>query len=131
MSSRRQLLEEIYADWSQGDYSRTDLLHGEFELAFAADFLEAGEFQGQADVSRGWLGWLTQWSLWRTTPLEYFEQEDRVGVRVEAEGVSKSTGMTLSQASGNLWLFRDGLPFRLTIYARADNLLAELGLESP
>jgi ketosteroid isomerase-like protein len=129
--ARRALLEEIYADWTRGDYSRTDLLHPEFELVFARDFLDEGAFRGTDDAAVGWQGWLSQWSLWRTTPLEYLEQTgDLVAVRIEVEGVSKSTGMKLKQESGNLWTFRDGMPFRLTIYARVDTLLEDLAARS-
>jgi ketosteroid isomerase-like protein len=126
----RELLDEIYADWARSEYARTDWMHPDFELVFAPGFLDEGEFQGKDDVSRGWRDWLAQWSWWTATALEYIEAGDRIGVRIQVDGVSKSTGMSLSQESGNLWEFRDGQPFRVTLYTRASTLLEDLAAES-
>jgi ketosteroid isomerase-like protein len=129
--SKRAQLEEIYADWSRGDYSRTDYLHPEFELVFARDFLDEGAFRG-ADATRGWQDWMSQWSSWCTTPLEYLtETAHEMAVRIQVDGVSRSTGLELTQESGNLWVFRDALPSRVTIYAQVATLLQDLPGDSP
>lgn len=129
--AEKALLEEIYADWSRGNYRRTDYLHDDFELVYGRDFLDEGEFHGQDESGRGWREWLAQWSSWTATPLEYFEAGDRIAVRIEVRGVSKSTGMTLTQESGNIWEFREGLPSRVTLYTRIATLLEDLRGESP
>jgi ketosteroid isomerase-like protein len=128
---RHSALAEIYADWSRGEYRRTDYLHPQFELVFARDFLDEGAFRG-ADATRGWQGWLSQWSLWRTIPLEYLEPAgDKITVRIRVEGINRSTGMELSQESGNVWEFRDDMPFRLTIYAQLETLREDFPAASP
>jgi ketosteroid isomerase-like protein len=125
------VLREIYGDWEQGNFRRTDYLARDYELVFGRDFLDEGKFRGDEDVSRGWRAWLDQWASWRAIPLEYLEVDDRIAVRILVEGISKSTGMALTQESGNVFEFRDGLPWRITLYTRAATMLEDLGLESP
>lgn len=120
------LLREVYADWEQGNFRRTDYFDPEYELVYARDFLDEGEFHGPEEASRGWRRWLEEWEWWRVIPLEYIEAGDRIGVKVLVEGVSKSTGMTLTQESGNLFEFRDGRPCRITLYTRSETLLEDL-----
>ena len=128
----RELLDGIYAEWARSEYARTDWMHPDFELVFAPGFLDEGEFRGVDEASRGWLGWMGQWTTWRTIPERFIELDDgRIAVLCQLEGVSRTTGMELSQAGGNLWEFADGVPRRLVIYAHARDLLQDLGIDSP
>src|SRR4051794_29314578 len=102
----RELLEQIYALWGNGDYTRTDFLHPEFELSFADGFLDTGVFQGAAEAWRGWRGWLEQWEEWRYEPTQYMPLEDgRVAVLIDMRGVSRTTGVKLEASAANLWEF--------------------------
>jgi ketosteroid isomerase-like protein len=123
-------LHEIYADWTRGDYSRTDLLHPDFQLEFAEDFLDDGVFEGIEAAGRGWEQWTSQWASWRTTPGRFIDLGDRLLVLIRVNGIAKASGMELSQASANLWEFRDGLPSRLVIYAHEARALRDHGIES-
>jgi ketosteroid isomerase-like protein len=123
-------LQQIYADWERGDYSRTDLLHPEFQLEFAQDFLDEGVFKGIEAASRGWAQWSGEWATFRTTPGRFIELGARVLVLIRVDGVAKASGLELSQASANLWEFRDGLPSRLVIYAHEAHALRDNGIES-
>jgi len=110
------LLREIYADWSRSDYTRTDCYHPDFELVFAPDFLDEGAFRGLEEAGRGWRGWFSQWSSWITSPERYVELGDgRIAAIVHIHGVSRTTGLELSQQGGNVWEFDDGLARRLVI----------------
>jgi ketosteroid isomerase-like protein len=124
------VLRQIYGDWERGNFRRTDYLARDYEFVFARDFLDGGRFRGDEDVSRAWRAWVDQWASWRVIPLEYLEVGDRIGVRILVEGISKSSGMTLTQESGNVFDFRDGLPWRITVYTRSETMLEDLGLES-
>jgi hypothetical protein len=127
---RMALVREILADWEQGNFGRTDWFTPDYELVFARDFLDSGEYQGFDDVSRGWHTWLDQWSSWRVIPLEFHDVGDRIGVRIRVEGISKSTGIALSQESGTVFDYRDGVPCRITIYTRWQTMFEDLGLEA-
>ena len=129
---RVALLREIYADWGSGDYSKGHYLHPEFELVMGPGFLEEGTFSGQKDAWRGWKNWLDQWASWTYKAVGQVELEDgRIAVFIDIDGVSKTSGLELSQKSANVWDFEDGLAKRCTVYAHRDDLTRELGIKSP
>jgi ketosteroid isomerase-like protein len=127
---RMELLREVLAEWEQGDFRRTDCFTPDYEFVFARDFLDSAEYRGVEDVSRGWHTWLDQWSFWRVIPLEFYPADDRIGVRIMVEGTSKSSGLALSQESGTVFDFRDGVPCRITVYTRWQTMFEDLGLEA-
>lgn len=130
--ARIAVIEQMYAEWGGGDYSNGDLLHPDYELVFARGFLDEGAHSGWQAAWQGWKGWLDQWASWDYHPIEYIEVDDnRIGVLVDIDGVAKSTGMPLEVKTGNLWEFEDGLVRRLTLYAHREDMLRELGLDSP
>ena len=124
-------LREIYADWGRGDYSRSDYLHPEFELVYGSDFLDEGSFKGLAAASEGWRGWLQQWSSWTARDLDYKALGDQILVLIEVRGVGISTGLELATLSANVWQFRDGKPFRVTLYTHPETPLREAGIDAP
>lgn len=129
--SRRTLLDEIYAAWGQGDYSRSDFLHPDYELVFASGFLDTGVFKGWTEAWRGWKEWLDQWESWRYVPTRYIElDEDRIAVFIDMQGVNRTTGLELASDSANLWEFEDGLVRRLTLYAHREDMIEQLGLDA-
>jgi ketosteroid isomerase-like protein len=125
------LVRRIYADWGKGDYSNADYLHPEFELAFAPGFLDEGVFKGQSEAWRGWRDWLEQWETWTYEVRRFLDLGDgRVAVFIDMRAVAKTTGMELNLNTGNLVEIEDSLARRVRLYARADDMLRELGLES-
>ena len=130
MSKETDLLEGIYAEWGRGDYSRGEFLDPEFELTFAPGFLDEGVFTGPAEAWRGWREWLEQWESWNYEVTRYEELDDgRIAAFVHITGVAKSTGMKLEFHSANLWELHDGLARRVRLYAHAEDMLRELGLD--
>ena len=95
-------------------------------------FLEEGTFSGPKEAWRGWKNWLDQWSSWTYKAVGQLELEDgRIAVFIDIDGVSKTSGLELSQKSANVWDFEDGLAKRCTVYAHRDDLTRELGIKSP
>ena len=131
-NAERELIERVYSEWGRGDYSSGEFLHPDFELVFAPGFLEEGVHRGPRAAWRGWKDWLDQWSSWEYVPVEWIELgEGRLGVVIDIDGVSRSTGMPLALQSANLWQIDDGLVRRLVIYAHREDMIRELGIESP
>jgi ketosteroid isomerase-like protein len=126
---RVEKLKELYADWGRGDYSRTDFLHPEFELMYGSDFLDEGDYKGQAEAARGWQQWLSQWSFWSSTATGYEVVGERVLVLIDVKGIAKSSGIELGYSSANVWEFRDGMPWRLTLFTQPETARRELGLD--
>jgi ketosteroid isomerase-like protein len=121
------LLHEVFTDWEAGNFRRTDYFDPDFEVVFARDFLDEGVFHGPDEATRGWRMWLAQWASWRVVALDYTDLHDgRICVRIRVEGISKSTGVKLQQESGNLFEFRDGRPYRITLYTRYETLSEDL-----
>jgi ketosteroid isomerase-like protein len=126
----RALLEEVYAAWGRGDYSRGEFLHPDFEMTFATGFLDTGVFRGRREAWRGWKEWLDQWETWQYTPTRCIElADDTIAVFIDMRGVSRTTGLELESDSGNLWEFEDGLVRRLTLYAHREDMTRQLGLD--
>ena len=126
------VLEEVYADWGSGDYSKSHYLHPDFELVLAPGFLEEGTFLGREAAWRGWKNWLDQWASWRYKPVGQVDLDDgRIAVFIDIEGVSKTTGLELSQHAANLFEFEDGLVKRCVAYAHRDDMTRELGIDPP
>jgi ketosteroid isomerase-like protein len=131
MTSGIELLERIYSEWGRGDYSSGEFLHPEFELTFAPGFLDEGTFEGPAETWRGWREWLEQWETWNYEVTRYQELDDgRVAAFLHITGVAKSTGMKLEFHSANLWELDDGLARRCRLYAHAEDMQRELGLDA-
>jgi len=129
-SHDQQLLEEVYADWGRGDYSRSDYVHPEFELVFAPGFLEEGTFRGPAEAWRGWRNWLDQWDSWQYEVERYIDLPDgRIAALIDIRGVAKGTGIPLAFRSANVWTVEDGRVRAVRIYARREDMLRECGLD--
>ena len=125
-----ELLEEIYALWGRGDYSRGDFLHHDFTLVITSSLLDEGVYTGPREAWRGWHAWLSQWSSWEYDPKEFVELDDgRIAVLIDIRGISRSTGIELAAESGNVWEFEGGLVRRLDLYARREDMLRDLGLD--
>lgn len=130
--SELALLRRIYAQWGAGDYSAGEFLHPEFELTFAPGFLQEGTYNGVAAAWPAWRDWLAEWSSWTYDPVRWIDAGDgRIGVLIDIDGVSRTTGMELLMHGGNLWEFDGELIRRLTLYSHHDDLLRDLGLGSP
>ena len=131
MSDREiRLLEQIYAEWGRGDYSRGDFLHPDIEMRLTDDFLDTtGVYKGVREVWRGWRAWIDQWESWEYTPTRMMELGNgRIVAFIDLHGIGR-TGLEVESSGGNVWEFEGGLVKRLTVYAHREEMLRELGLE--
>jgi ketosteroid isomerase-like protein len=125
------IARRIYERWGKGDYSSAELLHPEFELAFAPGFLDEGVFKGQAEAWRGWRDWLDQWKTWTYDVRRFLDLGDgRVAVFIHMRAVAKTTEMELNFNTANLLEIEDGLARRVRLYAHAEDMMRELGLDA-
>jgi hypothetical protein len=125
-----ELLREIYSYWAKGDFRPTHFVQPDLELVYGSDFMEEGSYKGLAEVSVGWRVWLSGWKHWSASATEYIPVGDRVLVFIDVHGVAKTSGVEMERMSANVWEFRDGLASKITLYARRETALHDLGLDA-
>jgi ketosteroid isomerase-like protein len=124
--SDREKLEVLYAEWAQGDYSRSDIFDPEMEMESIglAEPMHAESYEEFVDLMRGWLG---AWGKPLTIEAdEMIESGDRILVLVRWKGHGKESGVEMEAPGAHLWTFRDGLVVRYQVFRDRDEARAAL-----
>jgi ketosteroid isomerase-like protein len=124
--SDREKLEVLYAEWAQGDYSRSDIFDPEMEMESIglAEPMHAESYEEFVDLMRGWLG---AWGKPLTIEAdEMIESGDRILVLVRWKGHGKESGVAMEAPGAHLWTFRDGLVVRYQVFRDRDEARAAL-----
>jgi ketosteroid isomerase-like protein len=100
-------LEQIYAEWARGDFTRNDLFATDVE--FVTDFPERVTYHGHDGLRRGWFDFLSAWNDF-TVDLERIipAGDDRYVALVGLSGRGKESGVPIEGNGANLIRFRDG-----------------------
>ena len=129
MPEQLEKLEELYEEWSRGDYSRSDLFAPEIKMkSFGmAESIGADSYDEFVDVMRGWLG---AWERPLTVSAEKFiESGDRILVLIAWLGRGKGSGVQIEGQGAHLWKFREGLAVCCGVYRDRDEARAALEAE--
>ena len=128
MSENLDLVRSIYADWRQGEFSRTDWADPEIEFAIVGG-PDPGKWHGLSGMAEGWRGWLSAWDDYGAEVDEYRELDDgRFLVLGRIGGRGKTSGVDVETEFANLMEVRDGAVFALTLYTPRRAAFADLGL---
>jgi ketosteroid isomerase-like protein len=132
MSANLDLVRSIYADWEQGDLSRSDWADPEIELVWA-DGPDPGSWHGLAGMAESVGDHFSPWEELRAEAEEYRALDgERILVLDHRSGYGKTSGVDLAHVlthGGTVWHLRDGKVTRLVLYFDRDRALADLGLE--
>ena len=124
------MLESVYADWAQGDYSRVEFFAPEIEFAYSSDFPDPTVFTGLDGLAEGWRRWLREWDDVRVAAERFVDLGERVLVEIVLTGSGKGSGAQMREGGANLWTFRDdGKAVRLEIFAQRDSARRAAGLD--
>jgi ketosteroid isomerase-like protein len=116
----REKLEALYAEWAQGDYSRSDIFHPEMKIeGFGiGDPMQADDYEGFVDVMRNWL---SAWERPFTVEVdELIGSGDRILALIRWKGRGKGSGAEMEATGAHLWTFRDGLVVHYAVYRDRD-----------
>jgi ketosteroid isomerase-like protein len=119
-------LKQLYEEWGQGDYSRSDIFDQRMvmETFGLAEPMHADSFEEFVDEMRKWLG---AWGRPLTIDAdEMVESGDRILVLIRWKGHGRGSGVAVEAAGAHLWTLRDGLVVRFEVYRDRDEARAAL-----
>ena len=131
MSENLDLVRSIYADWEDGDFSRTDWANPGLQVMFV-DGPTPGTTQLDG-MARRWGEVLDAWDDVRTEAFEFREIDDkRVFVHMRWSGRGRASGVDIAKTGStgaNVFHIDDGRVTRLMVYFSGRRALTDLGLE--
>jgi ketosteroid isomerase-like protein len=122
----REKLEALYAEWAQGDYSRSDIFDPGMvmETFGLAEPMRADSYEEFVAQMRAWLG---AWGRPLTIEAEeLIGSGDRILALVRWKGHGKGSGAEIEAEGAHLWTFRDGLVVHYGVYRDRDEARAAL-----
>jgi ketosteroid isomerase-like protein len=106
-------LEQIYAEWARGDFTRNDLFADDVE--FVTDLPERVTYHGHEGLQRGWFGFLSAWTGFKVELERVIPAGDgRYVTLVGLSGRGKESGVPIEGDGANMIRFRDG---KITYFA--------------
>jgi ketosteroid isomerase-like protein len=127
--TEREKLEQLYAEWARGDYSRDDIWDPDVEM----DTFGMGELmraRGRDAVASTLGDWLSAWERPLIIELdELVQRGDRILALMRWRGKGKESGVEMEAPGAHLWTFRDGLIVRFDVYRDRDEARAALESE--
>ncbi len=127
--TEREKLEQLYAEWARGDYSRGDIWDADVEM----DTFGMGEpmrASGRDAVATTLADWLSAWERPLVIELDELAQRgDRILALIRWRGRGKESGVQMEATGAHLWTFRDGLIVRFDVYRDRDDARAALESE--
>jgi ketosteroid isomerase-like protein len=127
--TEREKLEQLYAEWARGDYSRSDVWDPDVEM----DTFGMGEpmrASGRDAVAATLGDWLSAWERPLVIELdELVQRGDRILALMRWRGRGKESGVQMEAPGAHLWTFRDGLIVRFDVYRDRDEARAALESE--
>jgi ketosteroid isomerase-like protein len=117
-SSDLDRLKAVYADWSRGDFTRSDFMHREIEGRTHGSWPDArSDANGIEELAAGTGGFLAAWERPFTIEAEeYLHEGDRFLVLIRWHGRGKESGVQTEAEGAHLWTFRGGLAVRFETY---------------
>jgi ketosteroid isomerase-like protein len=102
-----ELLEQIYAEWAHGDFTRNDLFATDVE--FVTDFPERVTYHGHEGLQRGWFDFLSAWENFKVDLEKIVPAgDDRYVVLVHLSGRGRESGVPIEGDGANTVEFCDG-----------------------
>lgn len=127
--TERENLEQLYAEWARGDYSRGDIWDPDVEM----DTFGMGEpmrASGRDAVAATLADWLSAWERPLVIELdELVQRGDRILALMRWRGRGKESGVQMEATGAHLWTFRDGLIVRFDVYRDRNDARAALESE--
>jgi ketosteroid isomerase-like protein len=111
-----------------------DLLAETFALDFVwdmskfRDWPEEQTYEGLAGARVFIHDWLEAWDDWELEVEALHDAGDKVAAIVRQRGVSKTSGLPVDMAFGQVWTIRDGKQARMEMYADPIEALEAVGL---
>ncbi len=122
-------LEQLYAEWARGDYSRGDIWDPDVEM----DTFGMGEpmrASGRDAVAATLADWLSAWERPLVIELdELVQRGDRILALMRWRGRGRGSGVQMEAPGAHLWTFRDGLIVGFDVYRDRDDARAALESE--
>jgi ketosteroid isomerase-like protein len=121
-----EIVQSIFASWTEGDFSSADWADPEIEFRSIAEY---GETHGVAAMAKRWRGWLTAFEHFSSHAEEYLEAGDRVLVMTRFRGAGRGSDAPIGDFPGAcLFTLREGKVVRLVLFTDRREALEAAGL---
>jgi ketosteroid isomerase-like protein len=129
-----QLIEtarEIVRMWNDDDLEAAiNLVDPKAELSFQETLFPGLEhsYRGHDGFRKWWRDAKEPFEYWRSEPLDFIREGDKVVAPVHFEAKGIGSGATVEMDLANLWTFRDGLIVRFEAYLSLERALEAAGI---
>jgi hypothetical protein len=127
------LARSIFDAWERSDFSNTDWASPGIEFGFG-DGPDPQRWTGTAGMAEGWFAFERSWGNLHYEGVEFRElDEEHVLVSTRFLGRTRESALDLSAVQtlqASLMQIRGGKVVKLLLYWRAEQALADLGLEA-
>jgi ketosteroid isomerase-like protein len=122
-------MDEMYAAWSRGEFSRADFFTDDAEFVFTEGFPEPGVWKGIDNLGAAMRQWLAPWEDFRIEPERFVDKGDVVVALVRLHARARSSGALMDVAGANVHIFRGERMCRFEIYPSQEAGLRAAGLD--
>jgi ketosteroid isomerase-like protein len=125
---------EIVRAWNDDDLEAAlELVDPEGEIHFPELVFPGLEssYRGHEGFRKWWRDAREPFEYWRSEPLDFIRDGDKVVARVHFEAKGEGSGATVEMDLANFWTFRDGLVVRFEAYLSLEQALKAAGISDP
>lgn len=121
----------VYARWSKGDFSSSDVYSPDFTLVINPGIPESGTYAGRDALVRYMTGFLESWDHISISARSFESTADKVLAAVVQHGTGRSSGVSVELAFFHVWTVRDGAAARCEVLRDEDQARRLAGLSAP
>jgi ketosteroid isomerase-like protein len=123
---------EVVQAWNDDDLDAAlELIDPEVELDFPEEMNFPGvdsSYRGHDGLRKWWRDLREPFEYWRSEPLDFIRDGDKVVAPVHFEARGAGSGATVEMDVANFWSFRDGLIVRFESHESLEQALEAAGI---
>jgi ketosteroid isomerase-like protein len=122
-------LQDIYAQWAQGNFWSFDSFDEAVHARWASEVLDMGSSTGVEGLQQLLQEWLAAWQVCRIEAEEFHETGDKIVAFVRVHGRGSGSEIDVDMENAHVWTMRDGRAVDIRAYSDRSRAMREVGLE--
>ena len=123
-----QALEQIYANWAQGNFWEFESFDEDVRARWATEVPDMGSSEGIQGLSELLNEWLRAWQSCRIEAEGFRDAGDRIVAFVRVYGRGSGSSIDVEMENAHVWTMRDGQALAIRAYSDRDRAMREVGL---